>query len=279
MKQLVVIGDPIKHSLTPTIYNAAFKALDLENKFQCKKLRVETNDLANFIGKIRCEKILGANVTIPHKIGIMPLLDELTVESESIKAVNVVHKKDRKVIGHNTDCTGLIGSLKENNVKIKGKKIIILGAGGAARAIAYALVSNDANELVILNRTVSKAEEITNLFKGKSRCRIKADRLEDIDSELEDANILVNCTSVGMKGNQEGKSLVSSDKLSPRLVVMDMVYHPLKTKLLKDAEKIGAKTIDGSRMLLHQGVAAFEFLVGIEAPVDAMETALSDVLK
>jgi len=279
MKQLIVIGDPIDHSLTPTMYNAAFKHLGLDNRFHCTKLRVKTNDLANFVKDIKNGKIHSANVTIPHKEKIIPHLDQLTDEARTIKAVNVVFRKNGCLIGHNTDCIGLLRSLFGNGTSIKNKKIVILGAGGVAKAAAYALSINFARKIVIINRTISKAENLSDQIKKRKNTNVKARALNALRLELKDADILINCTSVGMKGYLEDESLVPIEFLNPKLIVMDMVYHPLKTKLISDAEKIGAKTIDGSKMLLHQGVVAFELIVGTKAPVETMEKALLGVLK
>jgi len=279
MNQLVVIGDPIRYSLTPVIYNAAFRVLGLNNSFNCKTLRLKTRDLNDFVSRVRDGRIKGANVTIPHKVSIIQHLDGLTKESELIKAVNVVYKRAGRVVGDNTDGIGFINSLKENNVEIKGKKAVVIGAGGVARSAAFMLTISRVSELVFLNRTVSRAEELADRIKGNFKIRVKAKGLEDVRGELEDADILINCTSVGMKGNQEGKSLIALDMLHSDLVVMDMVYHPLMTRLLKDAEEVGAKIIDGSRMFLHQGAAAFELIVGRKAPFEAMEKAMLEALK
>lgn len=277
MKKLVVIGDPIEHSLSPLMHNAALKELCLEKEFHYGKLRIKTEELADFIESIRKGEIAGANITMPHKVNIIQYLDELTKEAELMGAVNMLYKKNGKVIGHNTDGLGCLNSLKENNVSVEGKKIVITGAGGAARAIAFTLALNDVHEIVILNRTMGKAEELARKVKEKTGAISKAGSLEKIKEELRDAKVLINCTSVGMK-SEEG-TLVTSEVLHPSLVVMDVVYNPLKTRLIEEAEEAGCKAINGASMLVHQGAIGFEIWTGKKPPIKVMQKALLEHLR
>lgn len=277
MKKLVVIGDPIEHSLSPLMHNIALKELGLEKEFHYEKLRIKADELADFIESIRKGEIAGASITMPHKVNIIQYLDELTKEAELMGAVNTLYKKNGKVIGHNTDGFGCLNSLKENDVNVKGKKIVIMGAGGAARAIVFTLALNDVHEIVILNRTVGKAEELTRKVKEKTGVISKAGSLEKIKEELRDAEILINCTSVGMKG-EEG-TLVTSEMLYPSLVVMDVVYNPLKTRLIEEAEEAGCKTVNGAGMLVHQGAIGFEIWTGKKPPIKVMQKALLEHLR
>jgi shikimate dehydrogenase len=277
MKKLVVVGDPIEHSLSPLVYSVALKELGLEKDFHYEKLMIKTEELADFIKSIRKGEIAGASITMPHKVNIIQYIDELTKEAEMIGAVNTLYKKNGKVIGHNTDGVGCLKSLKENNVSVEGKKIVVMGAGGAARAIVFTLALNDVYEIVILNRTVGKAEELAREVKEKTETASKAGGLEKIKDELRDAEILINCTSVGMKG-EEG-TLVASEMLYPSLVVMDVVYNPLKTELIKKAEEAGCKTVNGAGMLVHQAAIGFEIWTGKKPPIKVMQKALLEHLR
>jgi shikimate dehydrogenase len=264
MKKLAVIGDPIDHSLGPSMWNGAFKALGLERDFVYESLRVKSEDLGSFVKKIREGAYLGANVTIPHKIDIVRYLDGLTEKAKSIGAVNTIYI-DGGLKGENTDGEGALRALEEK-IDIEGKKILILGAGGSARAVAFTLAPR-VKEITILNRTRAKAEEIAKeIRKTKTRAGGLPVEVDDTD----DADVVINCTPIGMKGAQEGKSLVKRDLLRPDQLVMDVVYNPLETALLKEAKAIGAVTISGYEMLVYQAVENFRRWTGREAPVDLM---------
>lgn len=279
MKQIVVIGDPIEHSLTPTIYNAAFQDAGLSQQYESKKLRIKTNDLEKFVNRTRKENISGANVTIPHKTRIIQYLDRLTPKAELIQAVNVVYKKNNEIVGDNTDVIGFKNSLTEKNVEISGKKAIILGAGGVARAIAFTLASSGLKNLVILNRTLNKAEELKKWIKDNFEIRTKIGVTEELQEEIQDTDILINCTPIGMKGELETKSLVPSNCFHSNLIVIDIVYNPIITKLLRDAKKKDLEIIDGSRMFLHQAIASFELLTNQKPSLRVMEKTLTEALK
>lgn len=279
MNQLVVIGNPIEQSLTPVIYDSALKELGLEKQFKCKKLKIKSNCLEDFIDRLKQGDIYGCNITIPHKTSVIQYLDRITDTSQSIQAVNVIYRKNGQIIGDNTDVVGFKNSLIENNIETIGKKAVIVGAGGVARAAAFALSSENIQDLVILNRTGEKAEELAKWIKEKLKIKTKSGILNDIEKELQNADILINCTPVGMKGTLEKKSIVPPKNLRSDLIVIDMVYNPIITKLIKDAKKNGAKTIDGSRMFLHQGIAAFELLTNHKPSINTMENALTEALK
>jgi len=279
MKQIVVIGDPIEHSLTPTVYNAAFQDAGLSQQYESKKLRIKTNDLEKFVNRIRKENISGANITIPHKTRIIQYLDRLTPKAELIQAVNVVYKKNNEIIGDNTDAIGFKNSLIEKNVEGSGKKVIILGAGGVARAIAFTLTNSGLKNLVLLNRTLNKAEELEKWIKENFEIKTKIGTIEDIQDEIQDTDILINCTPIGMKGKLETKSLVPSKYLHSNLIVIDIVYNPVITKLLNDAKKKDLEIIDGSRMFLHQAIASFELLTSHKPSISVMEKTLKGALR
>jgi shikimate dehydrogenase len=274
MKRLVLIGYPVGHSLSPAMQNAALKAAGLEKDFRYEKMPVKPEELEGFVGMVRSGKISGANVTIPHKIGIIKYLDGLSSEAELIGAVNTLYLKAGKVIGHNTDGYGCLESLKERGVDVGDKKIVILGAGGAARAVAFVLGMNGARQLAILNRSEEKAVRLAEDVKAGTGTAANSGGLDDTGQELKDAEVLINCTSVGMKGPEQGGKLVTAGMLRPGMVVMDAVYNPLKTQLLEEAGKAGCKTVDGVGMLVHQGAAGFELWTGRKAPLDVMREAV-----
>ncbi len=279
MKRLVVIGYPIKHSLSPPMQNAALKALGLENEFVYEKLEVKPGKVAEFAETIRSGEIIGANVTIPHKVEMFNTVDEKSREAELIGAVNTVSIVSNLLVGHCTDGIGCLNSLKEEHVKYEGKRILIIGAGGAARAIAFTLAINDVLKITILNKNVSKAKSLAKEVSEKTGANTFSGGLDKLRDALNEANIVIHCTPVGMKHNSEGKSLISADMLLPETVVMDIVYNPIKTKLLEEAQKAGCKTIDGTGMLVHQGAVGFEIWTGKEAPIEVMREALIKVME
>jgi shikimate dehydrogenase len=273
-----VIGDPIEHTLSPIIQNAAFEALELDYVFLA--FRVQTAEIERAIYGMRALNIHGLNVTMPHKNAVIKYLDEIDPTAKTIASVNTILNKDGKLLGFNTDGVGALNALEQNGVKPRGKKILLLGAGGAAKAIAYTL-SQEADELIILNRTSKPAEELTNLLNKKFGKKIKSDALSKISirKNLVDADVLINATSIGMKPNAD-QTFVESESLKPDLAVMDIVYNPIETKLAKDAKAVGAKVVSGVEMLIYQGAASFEIWTACMAPVEVMrKTALNHLLK
>jgi len=272
MKKLCVIGDPISHSMSPVIHNAAIRAIGLKNIYY-EKIRVKKEDLGNFILFMRKDGIIGMNITHPHKETVIKYLDQLTDEAKKIGAVNTVFMKDGMLFGANTDVTGFLRSLHENSVDIKDKKVLILGAGGAAKAVVSA-VFNDAGSIVILNRTIERAEEISE----KTGKRIRAGGLNEIEEEIEETEILINCTPLGMKGVYENISPVDPEILNSDITVIDTVYNPVKTKLLREAEKRGSRTINGIEMFIHQAAESLRIWTGKDPPINVMRDSLGRCL-
>lgn len=266
-----VIGDPIEHTLSPTIQNAAFKALDLDYVFLAFK--VSPNQVDKAIAGMRALEIVGLNVTMPHKEAVIKHLDQIDENAKFLNAVNTIHNKDGQLIGYNTDGVGVIKALKENGSNPKGKKILLLGAGGSARAIAYAL-AKQTDELIILNRTVSVAKKIVNLLNKTLNKKILADSLttQKIREHIQQSDILINATSVGMKPNSN-QSLIPKQLIKPKMTIMDIVYNPVETKLAREAKSAGAKVVSGTEMLIYQGAASFEIWTGKTAPVEVMRKA------
>ena len=274
MKKLYVIGDPIEYSLSPLMHNAALKELGLDREFTYNKRKVLKEDLEKFVEEVREGDIDGASITMPYKEGIIPLLDGLTKEAELIQAANTVYKKDYKVIGHNTDGIGCIRALEDAGISVVGKSIVLLGAGGAAKSIAITLALRNIRKLLILNRTEEKAEILANSISRKTNVQISSGSLNRLRAALKDADILINSTSVGMKGKAGDQTLVTANLIHSDLVVEDIVYIPIKTKLLEEAEKAGAKIVKGVGMLVYQGAEQFEIFTGRKAPIEIMRKTL-----
>jgi shikimate dehydrogenase len=273
-----VIGDPIEHTLSPIMHNAAFKALKLDFAFLVFKVKVA--DVEKAVSGMRALGIHGLNVTMPHKSAVINYLDEVDQAAKAIGSVNTILNKDGRLFGFNTDGVGALQALRENGVEPRGKKVLLLGAGGAARAIAYTL-AREADELVILNRTAKQAAELANLLKQTFDRKVVADALSPnaIKDTLQDSDVLINATSVGMKPNAN-QTPVAFEWLRPDLAVMDIVYNPVETKLAKDAKAAGAKVVSGFEMLIYQGAASFEIWTGHSAPVEVMRhAALNHLLK
>jgi shikimate dehydrogenase len=268
-----LIGSPVEHSLSPIMHNAAFKALNLDYAYVA--FNVSESQLKNAIYGIKALGIHGVNVTTPHKTTVIKFLDRLDESAAEVKAVNTILNVDSKLIGYNTDGIGAIKALEEHGVLLKDKKVILLGAGGAARAIAFSLIKNGC-KLVIFNRTFNKAKKLVKELKKKNKkievsCYMLSE--ENLKKELKDANVLINATLVGMRP-KENESLVKKEFLNSSLYVFDIVYDPLETKLLKDAKSVGANVINGLEMLIHQGAASFKIWTGKDAPIEVMRNAI-----
>lgn len=272
-----LIGDPVEHSLSPHIQNAAFKHLNLN--FVYVAFKVVKENVEKALDGARALGVKGLNVTMPLKTAVIPHIDRLTPEAEKIGAINTILNDNGKLIGYNTDGLGALEALKANGQNPAGKNILILGAGGAARAIAFTLCE-EANAVVILNRTLEKAKilaEELNKTLGKT---VRHGRLneETLGKEVKSADILVNATSLGMAPH-ENETPVNKKLLRRDLTVFDLVYNPPETKLLKEAKAVGAKTLDGLSMLVYQGALSFEIWTGKKAPVEVMMKACKEGLE
>jgi len=271
-----IIGNPIGHSLSPVMQNAAFEAVGLDAVYLA--LRVESSLLRQAIEGFRAINLLGFSVTIPHKVAVMKYLDELDGSAATIGAVNTVINREGKLIGYNTDGTGALAALREAGVDLQGRRILLLGAGGAARALAFSLAET-AERITILNRTVSKAEGLAEDVRKVTEAIVVHGRLDPstLSVESSSADLLVNATSVGMNPKPE-ETPIDAKLLRSDMVVFDIVYSPLETRLLREARDVGAKGIGGLMMLVHQGAQAFELWTGKKAPIPMMTKALRVVL-
>ena len=274
-----LIGDPIEHSMSPAMHNTAFKDRGLDYVYL--PFRVAKAQLGEAILGVKALNIRGLNVTIPHKVSVIPLLDELDPLAEKIGAVNTIINNDGVLKGYNTDAHGFLRALLEQDIEPDGKSIVMLGAGGASRAISFILAERGAN-LVILNRQLELdwAVKLGNSISRTFGRKVKALELneQNLTPVLRKANILVNTTSVGMRPNTNDTP-IPARLLESDLVVFDIVYNPVKTKLLTEAESAGAKAISGLEMLVRQGALAFEMWTGLTAPLEIMRKATIRALK
>jgi len=274
-----IIGDPIEHTMSPVMHNAAFKNKGLDYVYL--PFRVKPEDLGKAIEGMRALNIRGLNVTIPHKVAVIQFLDELDPLADKIDAVNTIVNDDGILKGYNTDATGFLQALIEGGIEPKGKRVVILGAGGASRAISYILVERGA-QIVILNRLLELdwAKELASRILQTFAREVEVLELnrENLARVLEKADILVNATKVGMSPDID-ETPVNSGLLKPNLVVYDIVYNPIKTRLQREAEVAGATVISGLDMLVWQGALAFEKWTGVKAPVKLMKEEAIKVLK
>ncbi len=271
-----IIGDPIEHTLSPTMHNAAFAHSKLD--FIYVAFQVQKEGLERAICGVRSLGIHGLNVTMPHKNSVIRYLNEMDPTAKFMEAVNTILNDDGMLIGFNTDGVGAIKALKENGATLNNKKMLLLGAGGAANAIAFH-AAQEVEELTVLNRTAEKAKKLAEVLRQRFGRKIEGNLLSSsiAKRELEDSNVLINATSVGMHPNVD-QSLVDPEWLRSDLCVMDIIYNPLETKLAKDAQSRGAKVISGIEMLVYQGAASFEVWTNHAAPVKAMKLAVVNKL-
>lgn len=263
-KICLIIGDPVSHSLSPLMHNVAYEAVGLEEKFVYLAVNIHVSKMKDIIASVKTLGIVGLTCTVPHKIAVIPYLDEIDETAKKIGAVNSVLQKDGKLKGYNTDWIGAITPLKKRT-KLEGKKVLVLGAGGAARAVVYGLIKEQA-EVYIMNRTVEKAAELAAEFGCK--------HVKDIDDiHIAAQDIIINTTSVGMHPNEHA-SPINGEGLHSGQILMDIVYAPYETAFLALGKKTGARIIHGTEMLLYQGTAQFELYTGVKAPLSIMEKTL-----
>ncbi|MBY9013220.1 MAG: shikimate dehydrogenase [Candidatus Lokiarchaeota archaeon] len=266
-----VIGNPIQHTLSPTIQNAAFNHLNLDFIFLAFKVRPAELEMA--IQGMRSLGIHGLNVTMPHKNKVINYLDEIDSTVESLNSANTIVNKKGRLLGFSTDGIGAVKALQENGVDLSSSKVVLLGAGGAGRAIAFS-IADKVKDLIVLNRDIKKVKNLELDLKLKFDKNIHYETLsqDSIQKNLRSSDLLINATNVGMGPNSK-LSIVDPKLLKSDLTVMDIVYNPLETKLLSDAKIVGAKTINGLEMLIYQGAASFELWTGRKAPIEIMKLA------
>jgi len=273
MKQTVgLIGYPVGHSISPAFQQAAFDHLGLDIRYELWE--TEPDNLREVVQNIRSPQKLGANITVPYKEDVLSLLDGIDQLASDIGAVNTIARRDIGLIGYNTDAGGFLRALEEQGrFDPKGKRVTMLGAGGVARAIGFVLVRAGVKSLTLFDIDIERAERLTADLAGADLCasHITVSNKGNFEEAVFSADLLVNCTPVGMKHSAaEGQSPLAKELISPRSVVYDVVYNPIRTPLLEIAEEVGARTLGGLSMLVYQGAASFELWTGRRAPVDIM---------
>jgi shikimate dehydrogenase len=275
-----VMGHPIGHTKSPIFQQAGLNELGIDETFEAWDVLPE--DLEAKVATFREKGFIAACVTLPHKQAVIPMVDELTEAAESVGAVNWIFNRDGKLIGHNTDCNGFLRALKEEaGFDPKGADAVVFGAGGAARAIVYALKTAGVNRLTIANRTVEKAQALANDFsEGRFKPTATGMSRDELSNYVPYANLLVNTTSLGMAGGPaELATPATADMISADAVGYDAVYAPPMTKFLREVEEAGGEPAGGMTMLVFQGIEGFEMATGKTAPVDTMFNALERALK
>ena len=263
-----VIGDPIDHSLSPNIHNAAFRHLKLDHTYIAYK--IPAGELSAGIEALKAVKITGFNVTIPHKIEMMKFLDEMDTTCKVIGAVNTVLNENGKLKGYNTDMIGFLDPIKKKNLMIKDSRVLLLGAGGAARAIVTAMVKEKAGKITIVNRTLENANKLAE-FAKKIGGNVDTVSIQEANKLITDYKFIINSTSIGMRNEP---SPISTENISKDSIVYDIVYQPINTDLIKKSKENGATIIYGYEMLLSQAACSFEIWHKTEAPYDVMKKAL-----
>jgi len=268
-----VIGNPVEHSLSPAIHNAAFQKLGLN--FVYLAFRVDA--IGDAIKGLRAlGGFRGASVTIPHKVSVVPFLDDVESTAKQIGAVNTILSVDGKLTGYNTDATGALRALNEGGAPLKNETVVMLGSGGAARAIAFALAAEAGIScLKLLGIEEKERMALAADLRAKTTMNVVDANLDEVALRalLPQARVLIHCTPIGM-APKIGKSCVPAMLLHPGLTVMDIVYNPRDTQLLKDAQTAGCRTIQGLEMFLHQAAAQFELWTNKPAPTDIMREVL-----
>ncbi len=269
-----IMGWPVAHSRSPAMHNAAFEALGMDWEYLF--LPVAPAHVDDAVRGLRALGFAGANVTVPHKQAVMSALDRVTVEARAIGAVNTIVNRDGVLEGHNTDAIGFLRALREGGFEPRDCRAVVLGAGGAARAIVYALLAARAT-VTVANRTLSRARRLADELGALFRAHVSTiplNAVQALEAALARADLLVNATSVGMAPHADACPLPEEVAIPPSLTLYETVYTPRETALVARARRAGATTIDGLGMLLHQGAVAFELWTGTPPPLDVMRRAL-----
>jgi shikimate dehydrogenase len=275
--RVVLIGHPVGHSLSGGMQQAAFDAEGLDILYELWD-RVPL-ELPEAIAELRGEGFVGANVTIPHKEKTLPLVDKTTEDAHATGAVNTITKDGKRLIGHNTDVTGFSIALDALVGKQKmPRQAVVLGAGGGARAVVYGLIRQGFQRVVVFNRHLHRGEGLTRFFaRSAAHMELRAMPWHEsvIEAELAKTKVVVNATSVGLRSDE---TPVPAELIPPDLLLLDLVYNPNPTRLMREAEAAGCTVMGGELMLLHQGAAAFELWTGRKAPLDLMRASLEEAI-
>lgn len=277
-KTVGLIGYPLGHSISPIFQQAAFDHLGLDTRYELWE--TEPDKLQERVKGIRAADILGSNVTVPYKEDVIPMLDEMNETAADIGAINTIVKHDDQLVGYNTDAEGFLRALEaEGGFDPEGKTVTMIGAGGVARAIGFSLVGAGIKSLKLFDIDIARAEKLASELNATDIAILRANQGSEYEEAVSGAELLINCTPIGMAHSpSENKSPVAQELITPRTLVYDVVYNPIKTTLLKEAEMMGAAILGGLSMLVYQGVAAFELWTGQSAPVDIMMGKARDAL-
>ena len=261
-----VIGDPVLHSLSPTIYNAAFEHGQVNWSYSAVNITGE--QVSDALEEMRQSEVGGLSVTMPHKEIVANLVDETTRHAERLGAVNCVSKNGSTLVGHNTDGEGFIKAIEaETKERAEGKSYLVIGAGGAAKAVTLALGEAGASEVIVSSRNASKSRKASSLAGQVGRSGSL--------SEAEGVDVIINATPIGMRGaGNEDQLPLPVEAMHKGQIIVDLIYHPLQTEFLKNASRIGARTMNGIGMLIHQAALQYTLWTNKEAPLDVMQDAV-----
>ena len=270
-RTLAILGDPIEHSLTPRIQNAAWRAAGADSQFVNVAFRVAPTNLATAVFGARALGMLGLMVTIPHKEAVVSLCDELHASAQLLGAANLLEfRADGAIVGHSSDGWAMLQSLQEEEVEVADKQVTIVGGGGAARSLALTLAGAGVKGITLLNRTLERAQTIAaEVEKHGVKVRAASLEREHINAATRDADLLINTTSVGMTPHVDATP-IGCNLLRPECAVYDIVYNPLETRLLREARAIGARGVDGLGMLIYTNVYAARVCAGREISAQVM---------
>ena len=277
-QRLGIIGHPIGHSISPLFQQAALDAIGFDGTYE--PWDVAPDAVGDFVNGLRAPGTLGINVTVPHKEAVIPLLDEVDDWASTAGAVNTIVNRNGRLTGHNTDGIGFLRAVREGaDFEPRGRDVLVLGAGGSARGVVYALARAGAAQLFIANRTLERAERLASLSID-SGVAAEALALSDAPRAAREVGLIVNCTSMGMvHGPDETSSPLCAADIPSAALVNDLVYNPLETPLLHEAARAGAAILGGIQMLVYQGAASFEMWTGQPAPVSVMLEAATDAMR
>ena len=277
MKLAALIGYPIGHSISPAIHNAAYGALGLEARYEAWSTPPDEVEAA--VARLRSGNVLGMQVTVPHKQAVMPFLDEVDVTATAIGAVNTISVEDGRLTGHNTDKYGYIRSLRETGCDPDGMRVLVLGVGGAERAVAYGLAEAGASTITLAGRNAERLDAAAHHLAASAPADVLIEKVlwqgdQVVADACAEADLVVNCTPIGMRHTEsEGRSPVPVAALRPGLWVSEIVYNPLETQLLRLAREAGARTVGGLDMLVYQAAEAIRLWTRRDAPADIMKDA------
>lgn len=278
-KYVALIGYPLGHSVSPPMQQSAFDYYQLDLRYQAWE--AEPAQFGAIMERVRQPSTVGANITIPYKETVLPMMDELDELARQIGAVNTIVHREDKLIGYNTDAEGFLEALRHlGDFEPVGKRVVLIGAGGAARAVSFALARAGVRSLAITDIVAERAQGLSSSLRSLGmETHVLDPEGENLKDVLSNCDLVVNCTPVGMKHSPtEGQSPLKAELIPKEALIYDVVYNPIETQLLRDAKAVGARTLGGLAMLVYQGAKAFELWTGREAPIDIMFKAAKGAL-